>query len=182
MISECAGNAVWGLSSTFTFAKIHCLLQSFSESKNSKEFRIGFYVSTWSKLLSTLIPWCFCRSDSIPSITFLCFTLSLLLRSLRLRPQSTPLWHSTVCRVRPPSSLPIRFSAIEGSFVHVFLHFPRILTPFTRRVMVTIRHVRSSSRTTKRSAILITFLNNPKKTSKTGGNVVLKDTLTSEKS
>ena len=71
IMSKCAGNAVWGLSSTFTSAIIHYLLQSLSWSKN--EFRIVFHVSTWSNLLRTLIPWGFCRSDSIPSRTFLCF-------------------------------------------------------------------------------------------------------------
>ena len=87
---------------------IHCLLQSFSRSK--KEFETGFHVSTWSKLLSTLIPSCFCRSVSIPSRTFLCCN-PLYLATISAFPQSAPLWHSTVCRARPPSSLPIRFSA-----------------------------------------------------------------------
>ena len=63
----------------------------------------------------------------------------------------------------------------------VFLHFPRNLTSFTRRVMVIIRHVRSPSWTNKKDLPYWEhFLNNLKKTSKTDRNVGFKYILTSE--
>ena len=93
----------------FLFVIICLLLQSFSQ---SKEFRNGLHVSTWLKLLRTLILQCLCHNDSIPSRTFLCFNpLSLSLTTISVFPQSTQLWHSMVCRARTPSSLPICFSA-----------------------------------------------------------------------
>ena len=49
-------------------------------------------------MLSTHIPRCFCRSDSIPLRTFLCFN-PLSLATISALPQSTRLWHSTKCAV-----------------------------------------------------------------------------------
>ena len=107
-MSRCAENS--GLSSTFNFCSNSSSPTVFSRSK--KEFRIGFHVSTWSKLFRTLIPQCLCRSDSIPSTTFLCFN-PFSLATISAFPQSTPLWHSMVCRARPPFSLPSVFRPIE---------------------------------------------------------------------
>ena len=59
-----------------------------------------------TELLSTFIPRCFCRMTQVLLRTFLCFN-PLSLATITAFPQSTPLWHSTVCRARPPSFLPI---------------------------------------------------------------------------
>ena len=56
MMSKCAGNA--------TFCDNSPSPTVFSRSK--KEFRIGFHdVSTWSKLLRTLIPRCLCSAEGL---------------------------------------------------------------------------------------------------------------------
>ncbi len=161
-MSKCAGNTVWGLSSTFTCVIIYCLLQSFSRS--NKEFRAGFHVSTWSKLLRTLIPRCFCHSDSIPSITFLCFN-PLSLATISAFPQSTPLWHSTVCRARSPSSLLIRFSA-DRVFPYEGIHLlvwrcPCVLSFLFGKGAMFLLHTQYSSRYKESSWFTTNFCLSP---------------------
>ena len=60
-------------------------------------------------------------------------------------------------------------------------HFPRILTWFARRVMITIRLVQLQSWTSQQNDPPFWYnFNSLKKTSKTGRNVGFKDILTSE--
>ena len=114
------------LLSTFSFCDNLSSPAVFSRSK--KEFRIGFHVSTWSKLFRTLIPQCLCSSDSIPSTLFLCF-YHFSLATISAFPQSTPLWHSMVCRARPSFSFPIRFLADTECYLYEGLHLLVLLCP-----------------------------------------------------
>ena len=126
MMSKCSGNAVWGLLSTFTFCYYSLSATVFSTIKEGVQdwfphfsmVKIVSHVLAWSKLLTTLIPYCLCYSDSIPSRTFLCFNpLSLAIISA-LPPVNTTLALTMVC---PSVFQPIECFLYEGLQLQVWL-------------------------------------------------------------